>query len=659
MRATRILRAVRAVLVAFLLIAGVTVPRGAQPAAAVPIRHGTAAQPSPDSGRSVHHGTLPSLGSVPPKPQPTAPYVVPPRGPAPQAPTARIAGPAPRQHTAPHTTAIPFTADFDGISAGRASPPDPNAAVGLDQVAEVVNLSFAVYSKTGATLLAPEPTNTLWTGFGGTCENKSSGDAVVRWDVLARRWVVTQLAFETNFGPFLECVAVSTTPDATGGWEQYAFEYATFNDYPKLSVWPDGYYVTYNMNNDASPQGHFVYYETCAMDRAGMLAGAATVYQVCHIHEKTGFGVLAADLDSATPPPAGEPELLVGRDGDVTSSRVLYYWRFKVDWTHLTASVTGPFLLPVAPYTVACPDEDADNICVPQADTGQLLDTVSAFLMQRAAYRNFGSYESLVVNHSVQVGDSVGVRWYELRLPRGKPALYQQGTYAPDGTYRWMGSLAEDRKGDIALGYSQSSATTHPSIRFTARREGDPPGAMTLGETTVLTGGGSQVGIARWGDYTSMAIDPVDDCTFWYTNEYVPTNGRSNWRTRLTAFQLPGCAAPAHGTGLTADPAIIRVLPPTPYIGRLSATLSDSATGQPITGQNVVFTTGRTTLCTSATDARGVAVCQATLFLPLIVLGGGYTAAYAGNAAHLGATAHGGLISLVGRAFRGQGSGAG
>ncbi|MFF8994209.1 hypothetical protein ACF09H_30660 [Streptomyces sp. NPDC014983] len=169
--------------------------------------------------------------------------------------------------------------------------------------------------------------------------------------------------------------------------------------------------------------------------------------------------------------------------------------------------------------------------------------------MYRLAYRNFGDHESVVFNHAVRVPGAVGVRWYELRLlPDGRPAVQQQSTYAPDTTYRWMGSAAMNREGDIALGYSQSSSQDHPSIRITGRLAEDPPNLMTFQETTVFTGRGSQTGPgdqpARWGDYTSMAVDPADDCTFWYTNEYQPYTCPDNlnaWHTRIAAFQLRDC----------------------------------------------------------------------------------------------------------------------
>lgn len=213
----------------------------------------------------------------------------------------------------------------------------------------------------------------------------------------------------------------------------------------------------------------------------------------------------------------------------------------------------------VASYTTAC---GSTGTCIPQSGTSQQLDSLSDRIMYRLAYRNYGDHEAFVTDHAVTVGGAVGTRWYEFRLSGGNPTVYQQGTYAPDTTYRWMGSIAMDHVGNIALGYSQSSSSSHPSIRFTGRAPGDPLGTMTQAETTTITGAGSQTSYSRWGDYTSMAVDPTDDCTFWYTNEYEPANGSFNWHTRLTSFTLPGCTGtPANDFSISVSPASASVNP--------------------------------------------------------------------------------------------------
>ncbi|MFE9096254.1 hypothetical protein [Streptomyces sp. NPDC007264] len=492
--------------------------------------------PDGDSGPAVHHDTSPPLRTlhgapvVSPRPHPVR------QGPHPSAVVKDPVVQKGQKRAAP----LPVDVSFDGIGSNNYQvpvvPPDPNASVGDTQIVEVVNLAYAVYTKTGATVLGPTATNTLWTGFGGPCETTDDGDPVVRWDTLARRWVITKFANAgSSTGPYHQCVAVSTSPDATGSYNRYDFSYSDFNDYPKLSVWPDAYYVTYNMFSVST--GAFLGVKVCALDRANMLAGAAATQQC--FDDADHFGVLPADLDGSTPPPTGEPELVVGLDTNTT----LAYWKFHVDWsTPANSTFTGPSALPVAPFTIACIAFPRQT-CIPQGGTTQRLEALSEVMMYRLAYRNFGDHESLVVNHSVAADSSVGVRWYELRLAGGNPTVYQQGTYAPDDTYRWMGSIAQDRLGDIALGYSQSSGTTFPSIRFTGRRAADPLGTLPLGETTVLPGGGSQTRIGRWGDYTSMAVDPTDDCTFWYTNQYQPETGAFNWHTRIASFRLPECTA--------------------------------------------------------------------------------------------------------------------
>jgi len=224
-------------------------------------------------------------------------------------------------------------------------------------------------------------------------------------------------------------------------------------------------------------------------------------------------------------------------------TNVLDLWRFHVDWVNTASTtLTGPFVIPVAAYTSAC----NGGTCIPQSGTNQQLDSLADRLMYRLAYRNIAGVERLVVNHSVRVGTSArnpftGVRWYEIRNPNGSPSIFQQSTYSPYSSFRWMGSIAMDKQGNMALGYSVSSSTMHPSIRFTGRLASDPLNTMQA-ETSIIEGTGSQLrSLARWGDYSSMAIDPVDDCTFWYTTEYLKANGTFNWSTRIASFKFPGC----------------------------------------------------------------------------------------------------------------------
>jgi hypothetical protein len=432
-------------------------------------------------------------------------------------------------------------AGFEGLGTGLAgatvnsAPPDPNGDVGPNQYVQIVNTQFAVFSKTGSVLYGPANTATLWQGFGGGCETNNDGDATVKYDRLADRWVISQFSVSTT--PYLQCVAVSTTGDPTGSYYRYSFNYGNvaFPDYPKLGVWPDAYYTTFNIFNNGSS---FAGAKVCAFDRAKMLTGAAATQQCFNTSASYG-GLLPSDLDGSTPPPAGSPNYVLN-----FGTSQLNLWKFHVDWTTPASSTfSGPTSIPVAPFAAAC---NGGGTCIPQSGTSNRLDSLADRLMYRLAYRNFGDHESLVVNHSVTAGSSVGIRWYELRNPGGAPVVYQQSTYAPDASYRWMGSAAMDGSGDIGLGYSVSSSTMKPAIRYTGRLATDPLNTLQA-ESTLIQGTGSQTGgwfnpLHRWGDYSSISIDPTDDCTFWYTNEYLSANGSFNWRTRIGSFKFPSCS---------------------------------------------------------------------------------------------------------------------
>jgi hypothetical protein len=409
-----------------------------------------------------------------------------------------------------------------------------------------VNTAFAVYDKSTGALAAgfPKAGNTLWTGFGGGCEANNDGDPIAQYDKIAGRWVMTQFSV-TNPSTYhyLQCVAVSTSSDATGTYNRYAFDYGTtqFNDYPKLGVWPDAYYTTYNIFNNGST---FAGAKLCALDRTSMLSGAAATQQCFQLSTSYG-GVLPSDVDGTNLPPTGTPNLMVN-----FGSNSLNLWKFHVDWTNTAnTTLTGPTSIPVASFSAAC---NGGGNCIPQPGTSNLLDSLADRLMYRLAYRHFADgHEALVVDHSVYISGNhknqvTGVRWYELRNPSGgtmasgTPVVFQQGTFSPDSTSRWMGSIAQDKYGDMALGYSASSSSVYPSIRYTGRLATDTAGTMEA-EATIFTGTASQTGtLHRWGDYTAMSIDPVDDCTFWYTNEYIPTNGSFNWSTHIASFRIVG-----------------------------------------------------------------------------------------------------------------------
>jgi hypothetical protein len=443
--------------------------------------------------------------------------------------------------TLPLVSTIPGLS-FDGITdlqGGGFVPPDTNAAVGTTQVVETVNVAYAVYDKTtGNQLMAPTNIQTLYAPLGGQCATGNVSDPVATYDKAAGRWLITMIAFNNTFTVNDSCVAVSTTSDATGTYHLYQFSYAkTLPDYPKVGVWPDAYYVT----TDSFPSGGFFSgAETCALDRTNMLAGNAAT-MICFQRGTSDFALLPADLDGATAPPAGSPNYQM----ELATSTKLNLFKFHVDFVTPTHSTfTGPTTLTVAAYTDACA---ANGTCIVQPSPGELLDALGDRLMYRLAYRNFGAHEALVANHSIKgsgTGKAVSaVRWYEVRSPGSSPVVFQQGTVG-GGTSSvafWMGSIAMDKNGDIALGYSKSNKTVKPSIEYAGRIPTDALGKMESPKL-IITGTGVQTNsFSRWGDYSSMAIDPADDCTFWYTQEYYKTTGSFNWNTRVASFKFTTC----------------------------------------------------------------------------------------------------------------------
>jgi hypothetical protein len=441
---------------------------------------------------------------------------------------------------------------FDGVGEGNpqffynvnAAPPDTTGDAGIDQYVQWVNSSFAIFDKaTGTRLYGPAGGNTLWQGFGGPCETRNDGDPIVQYDQLADRWIMTQFALQS--GNYQQCVAVSQTADARGAWHRYAFSYAEFPDYPKLAVWPSAYFITFNM---FGPSGaSFTGGRVCAYDRVRMLNGQPAI-QICY--QIPYPSLLASDLDGKTLPPAGAPNFVLNRGGNA-----LNMWRFAPNFAAPASSTfAGPSSIPVSAYTAAC-----SQSCIPQPGTSQKLDALGDRLMYRLSYRNLGARESLLVNHSVVAGSVVTVRWYELDVTGGAASVRQQSTYAPgDGQHRWMGSIAMDQAGNIGVGYTVGSATLKPSIRFAGRESTDPLNLLSI-DNTLASGTGSQLAaLSRWGDYSTMAIDPVDDCTFWYTSEYLQVDGTFNWSTRVGSFKFSSCGTtpPAEPTfALAATPA--------------------------------------------------------------------------------------------------------
>lgn len=431
--------------------------------------------------------------------------------------------------------ALPITIgfNFDGMNgnqAGGVIPPDTNGAVGDNQFFLITNFAFSIYNKTSGALEAgPLLIHSIWNGFGGQCGTEDGGDPIVLFDKLANRWVVEQLEY---FSSDQVCVAVSQTDDATGKYNLYAFTWTTgLPDYPHMSVWPDAYYLA--VNNFGSGQG-----EPCAMDRNAMIAGSkATI--VCFTPSSTDFGYLPSDMDGATQPPSGAPNHFIELGN---SNTTLKEYDFHVDFAHPTNSTfTGPHTITVPAYKTLC--GGGGGACIPEPHGGGLLDALGDRMMYRNAYRNFGDHEALVFSHAVGgSGKAVAAeRWYELRAtPVGSSfSLYQSGTYKSSTNNYWMGSVGMDKDGDMALGFSADNATTlDPSIWLNGRLPTDKKGKLEK-YVVVHTGTTVQGSVNRWGDYSSMSVDPSDDCTFWYTQEY--SDGGYNWQSHVVSFKFNAC----------------------------------------------------------------------------------------------------------------------
>ncbi len=497
------------------------------------------------------------------------------------APTERIEMPAPKRLPRPSGSAqqssradsirqtfVPTTnmpapsKSFEGLylsAWGSGWPPDPNGDVGPDHYVQTVNTSVGVFTKAGA-LLSAVTFDTLFDGTGTPCDYHNQGDPVVIYDHLADRWVVSDMGgLSRQTGPSYECIAVSKTSDpVAGGWWFYALQVdaTLLNDYPKLALWPDGYYLTTNL---FSGSGSMVSNRLWALNRDAMLNGQpfTPLYFELDCQYFCYSTVLPGNL-KGTRPPAGAPAIF----GAIFEPNRFDLWRLHPDWTNLLQStIDGPEMLGVANFVMPC---FAANVfaCVPELG-GESVDGLGDRLMMQLQYRNIGGTQSLWATHTVADGNGVGiptgVRWYEIRDPNGNPSVYQQGTWQPDSKYRWMPSLAVDRSGNMAIGYSVSSSTQYPAIRYAGRLVTDPRGILGRGETSLIEGTGSQSGgFNRWGDYTDMTVDPSDDCTFWYTDEYYATTGR-DWHTRIGSFRFPSCGASASAASATPVPPPARI----------------------------------------------------------------------------------------------------
>lgn len=457
----------------------------------------------------------------------------------------------------PRPTIVSPSLTFEGLNDLQnpflLAPPDPNGVVGPSNYVEMINVILAVYDKLGNMLAGPTQIGTLWNGFSIPDCTDLSGDPVVLYDKDDDRWLLSQ--FTTRGPTFYNCVAVSTTGDPTGTYFRYAFSSGTFfPDYPKYGTWSNSFLLT--SRDFGSTYGISVY----ALDKDAMVSGEPDARSVHFFLDSAvvpisqiGDGLLPADVDGDGPRGGAAAPIVGTMDDDGPYKApfdALNIYDLSIRWGKTpTASLTLNTQMPVAPFNSTFPCAPTSRQCIPQPGTTRKIDILSYRQRPtfRLAYRNFGQYESMVTNQSVQALPGVaGVRWYEIRRVNGIYSLYQQGTYAPaDGVHRWMGSIASDTLGDLALGFSVSNGTNvFPGIRYTGRLVGDPLGQMTLGEGTIIDGTGSQTGTSRWGDYTDMTVDPVDDCTFWYVDEYYQTTSVASWQTRIGNFRYPNCTGP-------------------------------------------------------------------------------------------------------------------
>ena len=588
----------------------------------------------PDVGFPLEFAVSPRVRDLPPQakgpgPAKERPMHVPPRRPH----QGNVTDPVLQNSTS--TPAISQSLNqWEGLGAGfpgftvTALPPDTNAAIGPSHIVQWVNNAFVVFNKQGAQVLAPVDDASFW-GVLSTCYQFGGfSDPIVQYDRAADRWLVGEVAIPLVppiLGQFAQCFAVSTGPDPTGSYFMWAYGFGSdLNDYPKIGVWPDGYYVTWNMFQNAA---NFMGSRACSFDRSAMLSGAAAPARVCFQLSTAYDSLLPADLDGAAAPPGGSPNFLMNIN---TATSELNLWKFHVDYaTPGNSTFTGPISIPgVAPFNAPCL---STQDCVPQPGTTESLDALGDRLMYRLAYRNFGDHESIVANHTIlAAGGNTGVRWYEVRSPNGSPAIYQQGSFAPDTDYRWMGSIAMDKKGNIGLGYSVASGVTYPSIRYTGWESGNPLGTLQA-ETSMVAGGGAQTGYNRWGDYSAMRIDPSNDCIFWYTQEYQATTQSANWNTRIGSFQFPSCSQTAGATNTS--------LTSLPNASTYGQSVTFTATVSPVSGPgtptgSVIFKDGSTTIG-SGPLSGGVA----TLAISTLTTGShSITAVYAGDASFTGST---------------------
>jgi Secretion system C-terminal sorting domain len=419
-------------------------------------------------------------------------------------------------------------ANFDGNSNSQGyDPPDVTGQVGPEYYFGEVNCHFSIYNKAGTKVLGPVGNSVVWNGMPN---NMNGGDGIVMYDADADRWFFSQLSYPAG-GNYV-MIAVSQTSDPTGSWYRWEYSFNGLPDYPKFGIWPDGYYMSVNR----FPNG---YQGTgmAAFDRVAMIAGNSSAQMVYFTlpASNNAYSFLPSSCDGELPP-MGTPNYFVYMN---ESPPYLGVYEFHVDWTTTSNSTFGNYLqLPVTAF-------NSNLSGIPQKGTNVPAEVLSDRLMYRLQFRKFSDHWSMVSNHTVNAGSNVaGVRWYEMQKTTGNPwTVYQQSTYAPaDSKCRWMASVAMDSANNIALGFSISSSSMFPSIKYTGRMKNDALNTMSLPERGIVYGTGSNTSLdggstCRWGDYSTMTVDPADGTTFWYTQQYMAGNG-INWVTRIASFNF-------------------------------------------------------------------------------------------------------------------------
>ena len=437
--------------------------------------------------------------------------------------------------------AITVLQNFDGIPADGVAPPNTTGKAGATQFVQWVNHNFAIYNKiNGQQLQAPRPGKSLWTSLGGPCATMNGGQPMVEYDRLAGRWVLAQLVLSN---PANYCVAVSATSDATGTYHLYAFPFAAgmTPNTPRLAVWPDAYYASFNVQQPGKAAAPMA----AAYDRINMLAGQPARGPVSFL-PAARTNLLPSDFDGAQPPAPGEPNIYMG----VGASIYLSLFLFHVDFNSIgNSSFTPSARISIQAGGLGCtrnpPQWARGVIPQPSAAQGTALVAYPEQLMYRLAWRNVNGTEHLVATETVIQADSpvvAGVVWFDIANPAsGSPLLAQQGAVADPVTSYWIGSLAQDKDGDIALGFNASSTALYPSLEIAGRMASDPLGTM-FPPVFLVEGGGAQSNTSNWGTHADMSLDPANDCVFWLTGEYIKTTQQGfDWSTRIGSFRFNAC----------------------------------------------------------------------------------------------------------------------